>query len=232
MPRLTGKGALITGAKGGLGSFVTEAFLGAGAAVAGVARSIQPSDFPQAAFFALPADLTRGDAARAVVESAAARLGRIDCVVHVMGGFAGGQLIEDTDDATWDRMMDMNARPAFYVARAVMPHLRKTGSGRIVAIGARTALEPRASLGAYSASKAALVALIRTLALEGKDAGVSANLILPGTMDTPGNRAADPAADFSKWVRPQTVADLALWLCSEAGAEITGAAIPVYGREL
>jgi NAD(P)-dependent dehydrogenase (short-subunit alcohol dehydrogenase family) len=232
MSKLTGKVALITGAKGGLGSFVTEEFLGAGATVVGSARSIAQSDFSQTGFIAMPADLTHGDAARALVESIVTRLGGVDILVHVMGGFAGGQRIEDTEDATWDRMMDLNARSAFNVTRAVAPHMRKAGSGRVIAIGARTALEPVATLGAYNASKAALVALIRTLALEGKDAGISANLILPGTMDTPANRAADPAADVSQWVRPQTVAGLALWLAADAGQEITGATIPVYGKAL
>jgi NAD(P)-dependent dehydrogenase (short-subunit alcohol dehydrogenase family) len=231
MPQLSGKVALITGAKGGLGTFVTEAFLTAGASVVGVARSIHPSDFKHANFMAIPADLTRGDATQAMVDAAIAQRGRIDFLVHVTGGFAGGQRIEDSSDATWDGMMNVNARAFFNVARAAMPHLRK-GAGRIVAIGGRAALEPIATLGAYNASKAALVALVRTLALEGKDAGVSANAILPGTMDTPANRAATPSADFSKWVRPQTVAELALWLCSGAGPEITGAAIPVYGTEL
>src|SRR5947209_20808 len=130
MTQLAGKIALITGAKGGLGSSVTPAFLGAGAMVVGVARSIEATDFPQASFTALPADLTKGEAARKVVEAAMARFGRIDIVVHLMGGFAGGQLVENTDDAAWDRMMDMNARSAFNIARAVMPHMRKAGYGR------------------------------------------------------------------------------------------------------
>ena len=121
-----------------------------------------------------------------------ARFGRIDALVHVMGGFAGGQSVADTDDATFEKMLDLNYRAAFFIARAVLPQMRQQGSGRILAVASRQAVEPAAMVGAYSASKAALVSLIRTIALENKDRCISANTVLPGTMDTPGNRAGDP----------------------------------------
>ena len=110
--------------------------------------------------------------------------------------------------------------------------MRKTGNGRIVAIGSRAAMEPGAGVGAYSASKAAMVSLIRTVALENKDVGITANVILPGTMDTPANRKAMPKSDFSKWVRPAAVASLITWLVSDAGKDVNGAVIPVYGSEV
>ena len=110
--------------------------------------------------------------------------------------------------------------------------MRKAGSGRIIAIGSRAAESPGTMVGAYSASKAALVSLIRTVAIENKDAGITANVILPGTMDTPANRAAMPGADTSQWVQPGSVASLIVWLTSEAGKDVTGSAIPVYGRGL
>jgi NAD(P)-dependent dehydrogenase (short-subunit alcohol dehydrogenase family) len=129
-------------------------------------------------------------------------------------------------------MLEMNLRSAFYIARAVLPHMRAAGSGRILAIGSRAAVEPGAGAGAYSASKAALVSLIRTLAVENKDRCISANVILPGTMDTPANRAADPKADFSRWVQPSQVAGMLLHLASDAAAQVSGAVIPVYGRDI
>ena len=114
--------------------------------------------------------------------------------------------------------------------RAAIPELRKSGAGRIIAIGSRAALEPGAGVGAYSASKAAMVSLIRTVAAENHDAGMTANVILPGTMDTPANRKAMPNADFSKWVKPGTVASLMVWLAGAAGKDVNGAVIPVYGE--
>jgi NAD(P)-dependent dehydrogenase (short-subunit alcohol dehydrogenase family) len=149
-----------------------------------------------------------------------------------MGGFAGGELIDNTDDATWDKMMNLNLRSAFNIARAVLPHMRRAKQGRIIAIGARSAVEPKATLSAYCASKAALVSLIRTAALEGKDDGITANVILPGTMDTPANRADFPSANFSSWVPPSKVAELALWLASEEASQVSGSLIPVYGAGL
>lgn len=232
MTALEGKVALITGANGGLGRFTTEAFLAAGAKVVGVSRSIQASDFPHPGFSALPAELSDGEAARKVAGDIMTRFGRIDVLVHVIGGFAGGKSVAETDDATLDKMLDLNYRSAFFVARAVLPHMRRQGVGRILAIASRQAVEPGAMVGAYSASKAALVALIRTIALENKDQNISANTVLPGTMDTPANRAADPKADSSQWVQPAQVAALLVHLASDAGAQVTGAAIPIYGRQV
>jgi len=232
MSELSKKVALITGASGGLGNFVTEAFLAAGATVIGVARSIQPSAFADPKFVAMPADLSKGEATKEMAEAAIQRFEKIDILVHVMGGFAGGELIDDTDDATWDKMMNLNLRSAYNICRAVLPHMRKAKRGRVIAIGARSAVEPKAYLSAYCASKAALVSLIRTVALEGKDDGITANVILPGTMDTPANRADSPSADFSKWVPPANVASLALWLASEEASQVSGALIPVYGAGL
>jgi NAD(P)-dependent dehydrogenase (short-subunit alcohol dehydrogenase family) len=232
MNALEGKVGLITGAKGGLGRFVTEAFLAAGAKVVGVSRSIQASDFPHPGFVAVRAELSGGAAARKLADDIMSRFGRIDVLVHVMGGFAGGKSVAETDDATLDKMLDLNYRSAFFVVRAVLPYMQEHGGGRILAVASRQAVEPGAMVGAYSASKAALVALIRTIALENKDRDVSANTVLPGTMDTPANRAADPKADPSQWVQPAQVAALLVHLASDAGAQVTGAAIPIYGRQV
>jgi NAD(P)-dependent dehydrogenase (short-subunit alcohol dehydrogenase family) len=147
MNSVEGKVVLITGAKGGRGSFVAEAFLGAGATVVGVSRSIQASDFGHPNFHAMPAELSSGDAARKVAEDVVAKMGRVDALVHVMGGFAGGKSVAETDDATLEKMLDLNYRAAFYIARAVLPFMRQQGSGRILAVASRQAAEPGAMLG-------------------------------------------------------------------------------------
>ena len=160
------------------------------------------------------------------------KFGRIDILVHLVGGFAGGQPVHETDDATLDRMLDMNLKSAFHVVRAVLPHMRNRGGGRILAIGSRAAVEPSPGAGAYAASKAALVSLIRTVAAENKDRCISANVILPGTMDTPANRKSDPQADYSKWVQPNQVANLLITLAADSASQVSGAIVPIYGAEL
>ena len=223
---------LITGAKGGLGAHVTRAFLAAGAAVTGSSRSIDDSEFPSQRFAGIPADLTKAEDASRLVAAAIQRFGPIDVLVHVAGGFAYGGPIHETSDAVWQQMVDLNASAAFYILRAAIPHMRQQRKGRIVAIGSRAGVEPQANIAAYAASKAALVSLVRTAALENRDLGITANVILPGTIDTEANRKSDPHADRSKWVSPDRIADLVLFLASEAAAQITGAAIPFYGAGL
>jgi NAD(P)-dependent dehydrogenase (short-subunit alcohol dehydrogenase family) len=225
------KVVLITGAKGGLGSFVTPTFLAAGARVIGVSRSIADSDFPHERFSALAAEISDGESAAKTIAAAVGTTGRIDALVHLVGGFAGGKPIAETSDDVIDRMFDMNLRSAFYMIRAALPYMRKQASGRIMAIGSKAAVEPSPKVGVYAASKAALVSLIRTVARENADRGITANVVLPGTMDTPANRASDPTADFSKWVNPCQVASLLVHLASSRASNINGAVIPVYGTE-
>jgi NAD(P)-dependent dehydrogenase (short-subunit alcohol dehydrogenase family) len=224
--------SLVTGANGGLGTYVTQALLDAGSNVIGLAPSIQQSDFNHPNFTALPASLNSPAAARNAVDSVMSRFGRIDVLAHTVGGFAGGQPVADTDDATFQKMFDMNLNSGFHILRAVIPHMRKAGTGRIIGISSRSAENPAANVGAYSASKAAFSSLMLTVALENKDAGITANVILPGTMDTPGNRKAMPGADTAQWVKPATVASLIVWLARDAGRDVNGAAIPVYGAGL
>ena len=229
---MKGKIVLITGANGGLGTHVTQAFLSAGATVIGTSRKIQQADFPHPNFTAIPAEISTDAGAKTLVDQVVARFGKIDVLAHTVGGFAGGPSVAETDDATFQRMLDLNLNSLFHILRAAIPILRKAGDGRLIAIGSRAALEPGAGVGAYSASKAAMVSLITTVALENKDAGLRANVILPGTMDTPANRKAMPDADFSKWVQPASVASLMLLLAGEAGKDINGALIPVYGSDV
>jgi NAD(P)-dependent dehydrogenase (short-subunit alcohol dehydrogenase family) len=226
---MKGKVVMVTGANGGLGTSVTQAFLDAGATVVGTSRKIQQSEFMSADFAAVPAEITNSQGAESLLDQVVRRYGRLDVLAHTVGGFAGGSPVAETDDATFQQMFDVNLNATFYLLRASIPVLRKSGNGKIIAIGSRAAVEPGANVGAYSASKAAMVSLIKTIALENRDAGMAANVILPGTMDTPANRKAMPDADFSKWVRPATVASLMVWLAREAGKDVNGAAIPVYG---
>jgi NAD(P)-dependent dehydrogenase (short-subunit alcohol dehydrogenase family) len=229
MPR---KIALVTGANGGLGTHVTKALLDAKFTVVGLSPRIQQSDFNHPNFIALPASLSNLDAAKKAVDTVIARCGQIDVLAHLVGAFAGGQTVAATDDAAWHRMFDANLNSTFHILRAVIPIMRNANAGRIIAIGSRAAEDPGPKVGAYSASKAALVSLIKTVSLENKDAGITANVILPGTMDTPTNRKDMPGADVSQWVQPSSVASLIVWLASDAGKDVTGTAIPVYGRGL
>jgi NAD(P)-dependent dehydrogenase (short-subunit alcohol dehydrogenase family) len=229
---MTDKIALVTGANGGLGTHVTKALLDTGFTVVGLAPRIQQSDFDHPNFIALPAALDSLDAAKKAVATVIARSGKIDVLAHLVGAFTGGHTVADTDDATWQRMFDANLNSAFHILRVVIPEMRKAGGGRIIAISSRQAEEPAPTIGAYSTSKAALVSLMKTVALENKDVGITANVILPGTMDTPANRKDMPGANVSTWVQPGSVASLIVWLAGDAGKDVTGAAIPVYGRGL
>jgi len=207
---------LITGASGGLGAAVVEAFQRQGDRVTGASHP----DF----------DLTRPEEAARAVAAAGAPL---DALVHLMGGFAGGDPVALTDDATWRRMMTLNLDAAFYACRAAIPSLLERAAdqpgGRIILIGSRAAVAPAANLAAYNVSKAGVVALARTLALE-LAPRATCNVVLPSVIDTPGNRAAMPQADPSRWVKPAAIASLIVYLASPAAGDINGAVLPVYGN--
>jgi len=228
---MSGKIVLVTGANGGLGTFVTRAFLEAGATVIGTSLKIQQDAVANPNFTALPSDISKVDDAKHLVEKIGRKFGRLNVLAHTVGGFAGGQTVAETDDETFQRMLDMNLIATFHILRAAIPLLVRNGDSRIIAIGSRQALEPGENVGAYSASKAAMVSLIQTVALENKTVGLKANVILPGTMDTAANRQAMPKADFSKWVQPSSVASLMVWLAGDGGRDVNGAVIPVYGPE-
>jgi len=228
MHPLADRVVLITGANGGLGQTVARAFLDAAAVVAGVARSWKDQQ-PSEGLQLLEHDLTSPAGARRAVEETIARNQRLDIVLHLVGGFAGGRPVHQTEDETWRQMMDLNLNAAFYLFRAALPQLLEAGRGRLIAIGSRTGAHPVRGLSAYGVSKAGLQALVRTVALELRGTGVTANVVLPSVIDTPANRAANPGADYSKWVTPASIAGLLLWLASDAAADVNGAAIPIYG---
>jgi NAD(P)-dependent dehydrogenase (short-subunit alcohol dehydrogenase family) len=222
---------LMTGASGALGGVMACAFLGAGHRVAGVARSWKGVE-NSGGFYGVAASLeTREDALKIVAEAEGLLGGPIEGLVHVLGGFAGGMPVEDTDVATMSRMMALNYEALYHSCAAVLPGMKAAGVGRIVVIGARATQTTPATLSAYTASKAAAVALVKTLAAETRGMGIAANVIAPGTMDTAANRAAMPDVDPAQWIPPQHVASLAVWLCSPAGASVSGQEWIVSGRE-
>lgn len=229
---MTEKVFIITGANGGLGAAVTERFLSSGARVIGVSRKISSSDFDHANFTAIPAELSSLEHAQSVVTQVTDRFSRLDGLVHLVGAFRGGATVAATEPQTFDSLLQINVISFYLMTAAVMPALQRSGKGRIVCVGSRAAVEPSPGAGAYAASKAALLSLVRTIAVETRGAGITANIVLPGTMDTPANRSAMPNADLSKWVQPSSVADLIFWLCSDQAGEVSGAAIPVYGRDV
>jgi NAD(P)-dependent dehydrogenase (short-subunit alcohol dehydrogenase family) len=215
---------LITGAGGGLGSEVCRVFTEAGLQVVAVDRAwkeVHP-------YRTIDADLSTAEGAAAMVEQTLAH-GPIDALIHLVGGFSGGKSIAETDDKTWDLMMNVNLRVAVNAIRAVLKPMMQARRGRIVAIGSRAAVEPSPKLAAYAVSKAALVALVKNTAAEVKDFGITANAVLPSTIDTPANRTAMPQSDFSKWVAPESIAKLLLFLASDAAADVNGAVVPIYG---
>jgi NAD(P)-dependent dehydrogenase (short-subunit alcohol dehydrogenase family) len=161
---------------------------------------------------------------------AVAEVTELEAVVNLVGGFAAGPLVHETDPAEFDRLMRLNITPAFNLARAAMPRLIERGTGAFVGVSARPALRPFAGAAGYITSKAAVLAFIQALDAEYRDAGIRCNAILPSVIDTPANRAAQPNADYSKWVAPEAIAKVVRFLVSEDSAPTTGAAIPVYGR--
>ena len=224
-----GRSVLVTGATGGLGAAVVDAFLGAGATVTAVARSVDGE--PQRdrlRWFA--ADLTAADGAAAAVAAAIEHGGKLDVLAHVLGGFAGGAPTFETGEDVWDKMHSLNLRAAFVTLRAALPKMLDNGYGRIVAVGSRAGAAPAPGLSAYAVSKAGLHALIRTVAEEVKDYGITANVVMPSVIDTAVNRQAMADADFDRWVKPEALARHILWLSSEEASDVTGALFPVFGR--
>ena len=235
--RFTDQVVMITGATGHLGSATVQAFADAGARIVAVDRNPdkQAKMHPALAqserhWLAAPVDLTAPADVKAVVEQAVARMGRIDVLVNTVGGFRAGKLTQDTEVEVWDLMMNLNAKTAYLMCRAVAPHMRERKHGKIVNVAARAGLAGAAKMSAYSASKSAVIRLTETLAAELRREGVNVNCILPGTIDTPENREAMPDADFSRWVTPESLAEIILFLASGAARDMHGAALPVYGK--
>jgi NAD(P)-dependent dehydrogenase (short-subunit alcohol dehydrogenase family) len=225
---------LITGASGNLGKAVALAFLEAGARLALVERQLEKLE---AAFSHLPAnrrlllgdvDMTADDSVARMVEAVIDAFGRVDVLVNTIGGFRAGADLDLAELEVWQAMLDLNAKTAYLACRHVVPHMRTQASGKIINIGARTALQGSPGAAAYSASKAAVLRLTESVSAEVKGLGINVNCVIPGTIDTPANRAARPQADTSQWVQPEALADVILFLASDSARAIHGAALPVF----
>jgi len=226
--------AIVTGAFGVLGAAVAHRLSLADMRVAlvDVAPEIPAAlrtELGDRHLYCAGVDLTDLAATRAAFEQVTERFGGLDVLINVAGGFSW-QRVADGGLETWDRMYSINLRTAVVACKAALPALQQRGSGRVVNVGAGAAGKAAAGMGAYAASKAGVQRLTESLAAELRDANITVNAILPGTIDTPRNRTDMPDADFSRWVAPRDIADVIGFLVSDAASAVTGAAIPVFGR--
>ena len=234
--RFSGRTILVTGGTGGLGRAVSLAFLEEAATVAVTYRKQEEFDALKDAAGASAArleghrvDVTDEAAARQLIESIVAQTGQLDALVNTVGGYAGSAKLWEMDAKVLDQMLALNLRSGYALSRAAVPTMLKQGHGAIVNVAARAAFDHPAGAAAYAASKAAAVAMIDSLAAEVKGSGLRVNSILPSIIDTGPNRKAMPKADFAKWPKPEEIARVVLFLCSDDAKLIHGAAIPVYG---
>ncbi len=225
---MDGKVVIVTGASGALGSVVMQAALGRGARVAGLDHA--PSQVPATAnrIELGGVDLSDATAAEKAIGAVVAHFGRLDALVNIAGGFAF-EAVAEGDPRTWQHMYALNVLTALNASRAAIPHLAASASARIVNVGAIGALQAGAGMGAYAASKAGVHRLTEALAAEWKGK-ITVNAVLPSIIDTAANRASMPKADFAKWVTPQELAEVILFLISDAASAVTGALLPVSGR--
>lgn len=232
----SGKVMIVTGASGNLGSATARTLLAAGAHLVAVdhAEDRLLSEFSAIAgspdhLLASGVDLTEPESVRMMVATALDRFGHIDALVNTVGGYRAGKPLHETPLDTLDFMFNLNARTVTIASQAVIPHMIGQGAGKIVSVAARGGLAGGKNMAAYSVSKSAVIRLTESMAAELKGHGINVNCVLPGTIDTPQNRADMPNADFSKWVAPEALADVIAFLCSDAARAVHGAAVPVYG---
>jgi NAD(P)-dependent dehydrogenase (short-subunit alcohol dehydrogenase family) len=230
---LENKVVMITGAAGNLGHAVATAFAAVGARLAliDLSDAVLQKAYPQAdaRHFAVAADLMDADSTAQAIRRVVDHYGRLDAVCNIAGGFRMGPAVHETPAETWQLMMNLNAGTLLNVVRACVPHLLAAGAGKIVNIGAGAGQRGQPNMGAYSASKSAVIRLTEAMAAELRDRHININCVLPSIIDTPQNRAAMPDADPSRWVAPADLAAVIVFLCSDAARAIHGAAIPVSG---
>lgn len=232
----TNKVVMVTGATGNLGQAVAQAFAAANAKVVLVARDAERiraalselSASPNALI--APADLMDAQSVQTAVDAALSTFGRIDVLANTVGGYKAGTPVHETPLDAWDFMLNLNARTAFLVSRAVVPAMLVQGYGKIIHVASRAGVEGGKNAAAYSAAKSAVIRLTESLSTELKLSNINVNCVLPGTIDTPQNREAMPKAKHDRWVPPGDIAHVMLFLASDAARAIQGAAIPVYGR--
>jgi NAD(P)-dependent dehydrogenase (short-subunit alcohol dehydrogenase family) len=229
--------AVITGGTGALGRAVSRLFVAEGARVAVPYRNDEDAQALRAelgdradALLAERVDATDGAALTRFIDGAVAVCGHLDALVNVIGGFAGGRPLHETDEAAWDHMLDLNLRTVYMACHAAVPHLLRSGRGAIVNVSSRAAVVPAPNVAAYAVSKAGVVTLTSVLALELRRHAITVNAVLPGIIDTPANRVGAEPEDITRWTKPDEIARVIRWLCSDEAAIISGAVIPVYGQ--
>jgi NAD(P)-dependent dehydrogenase (short-subunit alcohol dehydrogenase family) len=232
--RYSGEVAVIAGGTGGLGRAVSLAFLNEGAKVVATYREQRGfDDLKRAAggdarsLQGHRVDLADEAAVDEFVQRVVAEYGRLDVLVNTVGGYAGGVKLWDLDAKVFDQMLSLNVRTGFLISRAAVPAMLKQGHGAIVNIASKAALDPAGGAAAYAASKAAAVAMMDALAEDLKGTGVRVNSILPGIIDTEPNRKAMPDADFAQWSKPEDIARVILFLCSDDANLVRGASVTV-----
>jgi NAD(P)-dependent dehydrogenase (short-subunit alcohol dehydrogenase family) len=219
---------VVTGASGALGKVVAETALARGARVAAIDFAAAQAAPTKQRLELGGVDLTDAAQAKAAIDAAAAHFGKLDALINIAGGFAF-EAVADGDPKTWQRMVALNVTTALNASRAAIPHLLVSRAARIVNIGAFGALQAGSGMGAYAASKSGVHRLTEALAAEHKGK-ITVNAVLPSIIDTAANRDSMPKADFSKWVTPQELAEVILFLASDAASAVTGALLPVTGR--
>ena len=225
---MNGKVIVITGALGALGRVVVESAAKRGARVAGIDHAPALTGASGERIELGHVDLSDAAEAKKAIDAAAAHFGKLDALVNIAGGFIF-ETVADGDVKGWERMYALNVLTALNASRAAIPHLLSSPAARIVNVGAMGALQAGAGMGPYAASKAGVHRLTEALAAEHKGK-ITVNAVLPSTIDTAANRISMPKADFSKWVTPQELAEVILFLASDAASAVTGALIPVSGR--
>jgi NAD(P)-dependent dehydrogenase (short-subunit alcohol dehydrogenase family) len=225
---MDGKVIVVTGALGALGKVVAETALARGARVAGVDHATSQSPATGTRIELGGVDLSDAAQAKKAIDAVAAHFGRIDALVNIAGAFAF-ETVAEGDPATWQRMFALNVLTALNASRSAIPRLLASDAGRIINVGAIGALQAASGMGAYAASKSGVHRLTEALAAELKGK-ITVNAVLPSVIDTAANRASMPKADFSKWVTPQELANVILFLASDEASAVTGALLPVGGR--
>lgn len=231
------RAVLITGGTGGLGTAVTKRFLEDGHNVVATSRLGESSQTVTESFHhfgerfhLLQSDVTEWSSVTQLVDRTVARLGTIEVLIHLVGGWAGGEPLQDASLETWDSMFDVNLRSAFLCSRAVLPIMRRQGWGRIVFVSSQAARSGRRHQGAYAIAKAGVAVLAEAIAEESSDLDVTANVVAPSALDTPANRAASAAADHSSLVSVEDVARMIAFLASVEAGQLRGAWLPAFGR--
>jgi NAD(P)-dependent dehydrogenase (short-subunit alcohol dehydrogenase family) len=225
---MEGKIIVVTGASGALGKVVVATALAKGSRVAAIDHAASTMKATPDRIELGGVDLTDASEAKKAIDAAASHFGKLDALVNIAGGFAFETTAEG-DPKTWQRMYALNVLTALNASRSAIPHLSASGAGRIINVGAMGALQAGAGMGAYAASKAGVHRLTEALAAEWKGK-ITVNAVLPSTIDTAANRASMPNADFAKWVGPEELAEVILFLASDAASAVTGALLPVSGR--